>query len=68
MRKIIREAILDMERPFNISDLFYKLEKDHGICNRTLILGVLAELCDSGLISYSEINDDCWAFNVVKPA
>ena len=67
-RTIIREVILGMERPFNVSDLFYKLNEKHGIRNRPLILEVLDELCDSGIIDYSEVNDDCWAFEVVKPA
>lgn len=64
---IIKETILDMKRPFNVSDLFYRLQA-RGITNRTLILEVLDELCDSGLINYSEINDDCWAFSVNKTA
>ena len=68
LRKTIRETILEMERPFNVSDLFYKLESAHNIQDRTLILEVLDELCDSGAIDYSEINDDCWAFNVVRIA
>lgn len=68
LRKIIRETILQMERPFNVSDLFYKLDSSYNIRNRTLILEVLDELCDSGAIDYSEINDDCWAFNVVRVA
>lgn len=67
-RTIIREVILGMERPFNVSDLFYRLDKNHGIRNRPLIREVLDELCDSGKIDYSEINDDCWAFEVVMPA
>ena len=68
LRKIIRETILQMERPFNVSDLFYKLDSVYNIRNRTLILEVLDELCDSGAIDYSEINDDCWAFKVVRIA
>lgn len=68
LRKIIRETILQMERPFNVSDLFYKLDSTNGIRNRSLILEVLDELCDSGAIDYSEINDDCWAFNVIRIA
>lgn len=64
-RKIIRQTILGMTRPFNVSDLFYKLESESGITNRTLILEVLDELCDSGVISYLEVNDDCWAFSQV---
>lgn len=67
-RAIIREVILGMERPFNVSDLFYKLDVKHEIRNRPLILEVLDELCDSGIIDYSEINDDCWAFEVVRSA
>lgn len=67
LRKTIRETILQMERPFNVSDLFYKLDSI-GIQNRALILEVLDELCDSGAIDYSEINDDCWAFNVIRIA
>lgn len=68
LRRIIRETILEMERPFNISDLFYKLDSVNNIKNRALIMEVLDELCDSGAIDYSEINDDCWAFNVVRSA
>lgn len=68
LRRIIRETILQMERPFNVSDLFYKLHSEYNIQNRVLILEVLDELCDSGVIDYSEINDDCWAFNVVRSA
>lgn len=64
---IIKETILGMERPFNVSDLFYQLELK-GVKNRTLILEVLDELCDNELIDYSEINDDCWAFNVIRTA
>lgn len=63
-QKIIQTVILEMERPFNISDLFYTLSHHHGIENRSLILAVLDELCESGAIDYSEIYDDCWAFSV----
>ena len=68
MREIIEVTILSMERPFNVSDLFFKLERDQGIQNRILIMEVLDELCDSGKLSYAEINDDCWAFLVKKVA
>lgn len=67
MSGIIKRTILGMERPFNVSDLLYQLFLD-GVTNRTLILEVLDELCDNGLIDYSEINDDCWAFSVIKTA
>lgn len=68
MREIIEATILSMERPFNVSDLFFALERKHSIQNRSLIMEVLDELCDSGKLSYSEINDDCWAFHVKKAA
>lgn len=67
MCKIIKQTILAMERPFNVSDLFYKLNLK-GVTNRTLILEILDELCDNEFIDYSEINDDCWAFSVIKTA
>lgn len=68
MRETIEAVIMGMERPFNVSDLFYKLEKEHQIKNRVLILEVLDELCESGRLSYSEIRDDCWAFLVRRAA
>lgn len=65
-RVIIRQTILAMERPFNVSDLFYLLETRYGIKNRQLILNIVEELCESGVIKYSEVIDDCWAFEVVR--
>ena len=67
-RRTIRKTILNMERPFNVVDLFYTLEKDHGILDRKLIMDILDEMCESGEISYSEIYDNCWAFAVVAGA
>lgn len=60
----IQAVILEMDRPFNISDLFYILETEYNIQNRPLILAMLDELCESGALDYSEVNDDCWAFSV----
>ena len=65
-RETIRSVILGMERPFNVSDLLYILAKYYNINDRSLILDILDELCDSNQIDYSEINDDCWAFNVIQ--
>lgn len=65
VRKIVRRTILQMERPFNVADLFYKLKKNYGIGDRALILEVLDELCENGIIDYSEVKHDCWAFEVV---
>lgn len=65
-RAIIRQTILTMDRPFNVSDLFYLLETEHKITNRQLILNILEELCESGVIKYSEVIDDRWGFEVVR--
>lgn len=54
-------VILSMERPFKISQVIEESEKC-GIKNRDLILDVLAQLCESGVIKYSEIEDDVWAY------
>lgn len=62
--EIVRKTILGMERPFNVSDLFYRLKKECNVTNRALILEVLEDLCENDIISYSEIQDDCWAFRV----
>ena len=67
LSRIIKETILNMERPFNVSDLLYRLALK-GVTNRTLILEVLDELCENELIDYSEINNDCWAFSVIRTA
>lgn len=64
-RAIIRQTILDMERPFSISDLFHRLESKYNIKNKQLALNILEELCESGLIKYSEVVDHHWAFEVV---
>lgn len=65
-RGIIRQTILTMDRPFNMSDLFYLLETKYNIKNRQLILNIVEELCESGVIKYSEVIDDCWGFEVVR--
>lgn len=64
-RVIISNVIMSMDRPFNVSDLFSRLAKE-GVTDRSLILDVLDCMCECELISYEEIKDDCWAFNVAK--
>ena len=72
--EIIKNVILDMEKPFDISDLFIKLDRDYNITNKTKILFVLSILIDSGLVDYSEIknsgineaeNKDYWAYRSI---
>lgn len=65
-RAIIRQTIRAMKVPFNLSDLFELLEKEYEIKDRQLILDILEEMCESGVIKYSEVVDDCWAFLVVS--
>lgn len=65
-RSIIRQVILSMDMPFNVADLFYLMETRYRITNRQLILNIVEELCESGVIKYSEISDNCFAFEVVR--
>ena len=70
-RTQIRYTILKMKKPFCISDLFFRLEKN-GFTDRELIIQVLDELYDEGLIDYCKLTgtvDDPdsssgWAFRV----
>ena len=65
-RAIIRQSVLTMEQPFYLSELFKLLEVKYGITNRTLILKILEELCESGAVKYSEVSEDDWAYVVVR--
>ncbi len=65
-RRIIRKTILGMQKPFSLIDLYYILEKDHEISNRTLICNVLDELCDSGVVEFFEVNSSRWAYRVKR--
>lgn len=55
MRLTIRQFILDMDKPFYTADLFARLLKEKNIKDRELILQVLDELYDDGLIGYTKI-------------
>lgn len=65
----LRNAILDMETPFCLTDLYYHMEKK-GFTDRKMILQVLDELYDDGLIVYDRVKetvdapDMMWAFCV----
>ncbi|MBO5054854.1 MAG: hypothetical protein J6C64_00660 [Lachnospiraceae bacterium] len=58
---VICNIILSMDRPFKISQLFDEMA-GKGINDRDKILEVLDQLCDSGIIRYSEVEDDQWAY------
>lgn len=57
MDMLIQKTILEMEKPFLLSDLFDKL-KSNGIKDKTAILNILDELLNSGLVEYSDVNLD----------
>lgn len=61
LEMLVCDIILQMERPFKISQLFRAMSAK-GIEDKNLILDVLDQLCDSGLVKYSEIDDDTWAY------
>lgn len=53
----IRMTILEMEKPFKISDLFDRLA-EKGIKDQTLIRKVLNQLLNVGLVEFSDVVDD----------
>lgn len=62
MEMTICNVILSMERPFRVSQLFDKIE-EYGITKKDLVLDILDQLCESGIIKYSEIENDEWAYS-----
>lgn len=60
--QIIANTIIEMDKPFKIIDLYIRLKREHGIDDRALILDVLQSLLNDGVVSYSEIDDNVWAF------
>ena len=61
LKNKIATIIIEMERPFSLSGLFWVC-KNYGISDKELILEVLEDLCDTGIVSYTEIDNDCWAY------
>lgn len=63
----IRQIILSMEKPFCIADLFDVLTEQE-IENRDLILQILDELYNEGLIDYRRhdgiVDEPIWAFHI----
>lgn len=54
---IISRTILNMEIPFKLSQLYEVLEAK-GITDRELILDVLNQLYEKGLVDYASVEDD----------
>lgn len=58
----IKNAILDINQPFNKGDLLHILKAQYNIDNPVLTNEVLDNLCDNGILRYIEIENDIWAF------
>lgn len=54
---IISRTILNMEIPFKLSQLYEVLEQK-GITDKELILDVLNQLYEKGLVDYAFVEDD----------
>lgn len=54
---LIKQIILDMDKPFKMSDLFNELAK-HNVFDKVVILDVLDSLINSGLVEYADVQDD----------
>ncbi len=67
VRTKIRQIILSLEKPFCIADLFDVLTEQE-IKDRDLILQILDELYDEGLVDYRRregiVDEPVWAFHV----
>lgn len=59
--EIIRKTIINMDKPFLLSDLFNKLA-EQGITDKAQILGVLNDLINNGTVSQSEIKFGVWGY------
>lgn len=54
---IVRKVILELDKPFKMSELFDKLSA-YGISDRVMVLTVLNSLLDNGLVQCSDVEDD----------
>lgn len=53
----ISETILNMEKPFKLSQLYIELERK-GIVDKYMILDVLNQLYESGMVDKTDVEDD----------
>ena len=60
-RKTVARIIMNINRPFSVFRLYDDC-KNNGIDSKDLVLDVLESLCDSGMVQYVEITDNCWAY------
>ena len=54
LRRTIREKILEMDKPFCLVDLLMQLKEDN-ITDRRVIVSVLNEMYEDGVIYYDEV-------------
>ena len=66
-RDFIIQTILDMDKPFPISELFHKFQCKK-ITEKQLVLDILHQLLDSGLVEFSEIIDDMAIYQLSQTA
>lgn len=59
--KRICDIILSMKQSFRIPYLFERMAEE-GITDKDFVLDIIDQLCDSGVIRYSEIDDNVWAY------
>jgi len=64
LEMIICDIVLNMERPFKISQFLREVDR-YGITNKDLALDILNQMCESGAVKYSEVEDDVWKYKVV---
>lgn len=55
VKHLIRWVILLRDKPFVVSDLFQLLRQEYGIEDRMLVLDILNDLIDSGLVECSDV-------------
>ena len=65
IRLEIARIIIGIKKPFSIVDLVNACAH-LPLQDTDVIFEVLEQLCDAGLVSYSEIRDNCWAFTSVQ--
>lgn len=61
LEMMICEFILEFDKPFKVSTVIKELERK-GVSDQTLILRIIDQLCDSGHLKYSEVDNDEWAY------
>ena len=63
-RSFVRKAILEMNEPFHLEDLYDRLLKQD-VTDKGLVLQVMEELYQETLVDYIHLYDSTYAFSVV---